>query len=76
MKRYFREIHIRKELQLLLLVAIVVRIVFLLVYHPVLWPDLFIKRFMSLLRDKKGKEKELVLKIAKMILKKPKKGSE
>lgn len=33
--------------------------------------DLFIKRFMSLLRDKKGKEKELVLKIAKMIFKKP-----
>lgn len=39
MKRYFREIHIPKELQLLLLVAILVRIVFLLVYHPVLWPD-------------------------------------
>lgn len=39
MKRYFRDIHIRKELQLLLLVAILVRIVFLLVYHPVLWPD-------------------------------------
>ena len=39
MKRYFRKIHIPKELQLLLLVAIVVRIVFLLVYHPVLWPD-------------------------------------
>jgi len=38
--------------------------------------DLFIKRFMSLLRDKKGEEKELVLKIAKMIFKKPKKGSE
>ncbi len=33
--------------------------------------DLFIKRFMSLLRDKRGKEKELVLKIAKMIFKKP-----
>ncbi|MBA7468330.1 hypothetical protein ES707_03573 [subsurface metagenome] len=33
--------------------------------------DLFIKRFMSLLRDKKGEEKELVLKIAKMIFKKP-----
>jgi len=28
-----------KELQLLLFVAILVRIVFLLVYHPVLWPD-------------------------------------
>lgn len=39
MKRYFRKIHIRKELQLLLLVAILVRIVFLLVYHPVLTPD-------------------------------------
>jgi len=33
--------------------------------------DLFIKRFMSLVRDRKGEEKELVLKIAKMILKKP-----
>jgi len=37
--------------------------------------DLFIKRFMSLVRDKKREEKELVLKIAKMILEKPKKGS-
>ena len=37
--------------------------------------DLFIKRFMSLIRDKKREEKELVLKIAKMILEKPKKGS-
>jgi len=33
--------------------------------------DLFVKRFMSLVRDRKGKEKELILKIAKMILKKP-----
>jgi len=33
--------------------------------------DLFIKRFMSLVRDRKGEEKELILKIAKMILKKP-----
>jgi len=33
--------------------------------------DLFIKRFMSLVKDRKGEEKELVLKIAKMILKKP-----
>jgi len=33
--------------------------------------DLFIKRFMSLVRDKKGEERELILKIAKMILKKP-----
>lgn len=33
--------------------------------------DLFIKRFMSLVRDRRGEEKELVLKIAKMILKKP-----
>jgi len=39
MKRYFRKIHIRKELQLLLLVAILTRIIFLLIYHPVLWPD-------------------------------------
>jgi len=33
--------------------------------------DLFIKRFMSLVKDKKGEERELVLKIAKMILKRP-----
>ena len=33
--------------------------------------DLFIKRFMSLIRDKKREEKELVLKIVKMILEKP-----
>jgi len=32
--------------------------------------DLFIKRFKSLIRDKKRKEKELVLRIAKMILEK------
>jgi len=32
--------------------------------------DLFIKRFKSLVRDKKRKEKELVLRIAKMILQK------
>jgi transcriptional regulator with XRE-family HTH domain len=33
--------------------------------------DLFIRRFMSLVRDRKREEKELVLKIAKMVLKKP-----
>jgi len=32
--------------------------------------DLFLKRFKSLIRDKKRKEKELVLRIAKMILEK------
>jgi len=35
----FRKINIGKELRLLLLVGILVRIVFLLLYHPVLWPD-------------------------------------
>ena len=33
--------------------------------------DLFIKRFMSLVRDKKREEKELILRVAEMVLKKP-----
>jgi len=33
--------------------------------------DLFVKRFMSLVRDKKREEKELILKVAEMVLKKP-----
>jgi transcriptional regulator with XRE-family HTH domain len=33
--------------------------------------DLFIKRFISLVRDRKREERELILKIAKMVLKKP-----
>jgi len=39
MKWYFRKILMPKELRLLLLIAILVRIAFLLVYHPILWPD-------------------------------------
>ncbi len=33
--------------------------------------DLFVKRFMSLVRDKKREEKELILRVAEMVLKKP-----